>query len=133
LVQCPLAGAGGTVLRMTTPVMPFGHLERAVTPALSGYIDEVANLASVSDHTTRRRTHDPRIDVVTMHLAEVHSMPLSRIVEHVAHLLANRARHGGKRRRVASRAFALVQPRTARHTSSRNALSRVGIVAQRDS
>jgi hypothetical protein len=98
LVQCPLAGAGGTVLRMTTPVMPFGHLERAVTLALSGYIDEVANLASVSDHTTRRRTHDPRIDVVTMHLAEVHSMPLSRIVEHVAHLLANRARHGGKRR-----------------------------------
>ena len=83
---------------MTTPLISFGVHERAAAPGLSGYIDEVANLASVGECRTSRRAHDPRIDVVNMHLAEVHSMPLSHIVEHVAHLLANRARHGGTRR-----------------------------------
>jgi hypothetical protein len=115
-------------MRMTTPVMSFGRVERAA-PALSGYIDEVANLASVSERTTRRRARDPRIDVVTMHLAEVHSMPLSRIVEHVAHLLASRARHGGKRRRALSvRAGAHCSKRVvAQRDSTRDAPSRNGI------
>jgi len=83
---------------MTTPLISFGVHERAAAPGLSGYIDEVANLASVAERMTPRRARDPRIDVVTMHLAEVHSMPLSQVVAHVAHLLANRARHGGHRR-----------------------------------
>jgi hypothetical protein len=73
----------------------------AVAAHLGGYIEQVAQLADVSGHATSRRVHDPRLDVVTLHLAEVNSMPLSRIVELVAQAMARRARHRSKRARRA--------------------------------
>jgi hypothetical protein len=73
----------------------------AVAAHLGGYIEQVAQLADVSGRATSRRTHDPRLDVVSLHLAEVNSMPLSRIVELVAQALARRARHRSKRARRA--------------------------------
>jgi hypothetical protein len=77
--------------------------ERALPVAahLGGYIEQVAQLADVSGRATSRRTRDPRLDVVNLHLAEVHSMPLARIVELVAQALARRARHRSTRARRA--------------------------------
>ena len=61
---------------------------------LCGYFANVAQLVDVGRGAAPRRTRDPRIDAVGMHLAAVHSMPLHRIVELVAHALARRARNG---------------------------------------
>lgn len=61
---------------------------------LCGYFANVAQLVDVGRGASRRRARDPRIDAVGMHLAAVHSMPLHRIVELVAHALARRARNG---------------------------------------
>ena len=74
---------------------------------LCGYFVNVAQLVDVGRGSSPRRARDPRIDAVGMHLAAVHSMPLHRVVELVAHAIARRARNGkatagrGKRRALA--------------------------------
>ena len=60
---------------------------------LCGYFAHVANLVEVEPGASWRRARDPRIDVVGMHLAVVHSMPLRRVAELVAQAIARRARH----------------------------------------
>jgi len=73
---------------------------------LGSYAEKVADLAGVSLAAPSRRGHHARIDAACLHLAEVHSMPLSRIVEIVARAIARRARNGtqsggrGRRRRT---------------------------------
>jgi len=68
---------------------------------LCGYFTHVAHLVDVEPGAPRRRARDPRIDVVGMHLAAVHSMPLHRVAELVAREIARRARHGTTARRHA--------------------------------
>ena len=88
------ADDGGVADALAERSMPL-----AVAAHLGGYIEQVAQLADVSGRATSRRTRDPRLDVVNLHLAEVHSMPLARIVELVAQALARRARHRSMRAR----------------------------------
>jgi len=66
---------------------------------LCGYFTHVAHLVDVEPGAPRRRARDPRIDVVGMHLAAVHSMPLQRVAELVAREIARRAQHGTTARR----------------------------------
>ena len=61
---------------------------------LSSYVEKVADLAQVGFAAPKRHGYDLRIDAACLHLAEVHSMPLARIVERVANALARRARNG---------------------------------------
>ena len=79
----------------------------AASLRLSSYVENVADLAEVGYVAPSRRRFDPRIGAACLHLAEVHSMPLHRIVELVAHAIARRARDGarssGRGKRVASR------------------------------
>src|SRR5215211_4847258 len=65
---------------------------------LCGYFERVAHIAGVG-RGPPRRSYDPRIDAVGIHLAAVHSMPLHRIVELVAKAIARRARNGASTRR----------------------------------
>jgi hypothetical protein len=58
-----------------------------------GYFERVAHIAAVGLGPPRR-SYDPRIDAVGIHLAAVHSMPLHRIVDLVAKAIARRARTG---------------------------------------
>ena len=63
---------------------------------LSSYVEKVADLAGVGFAVPRRRVHELRIDAACLYLAEVHSMPLHRIVEIVARAIARRARDGAR-------------------------------------
>lgn len=85
MVQCLRARPDGTLVRMSTLMLSCG-------------VCEIAHLAGISGFATSHRTGEARLDMLKLHLAEVHSMPLSRIVELVAHALARRARRGRKRR-----------------------------------
>jgi hypothetical protein len=79
----------------------------AATLRLGCYVDKVADLTAVGLAAPPRRGFDLRIDAACLHLAEVHSMPLHRIVELVARAIARRARNGapagGRGKRVAHR------------------------------
>jgi hypothetical protein len=68
---------------------------------LCGYFPHEAHMVDVAPGASRRRARDPRIDLVGMHLATVHSMPLHRVAELVAREIARRARHGTSARRHA--------------------------------
>ena len=79
----------------------------ATSLRLSSYVEKVAALAEVGLFAPSRRRYDPLIDAACLHLAEVHSMPLHRIVELVARAIARHARNGsrvsGHRKRRATR------------------------------
>jgi hypothetical protein len=68
----------------------------ATSLRLGSYVEKVADLAGVGFATPSRRAHELRIDAACLHLAEVHSMPLHRIVEIVARAIARRARNGAR-------------------------------------
>ena len=68
----------------------------ATSLRLSSYVEKVADLAGVGFAAPRRRVHELRIDAACLYLAEVHSMPLHRIVEVVAGAIARRARNGAR-------------------------------------
>ena len=75
----------------------IGHTTiSAASLRLSSYVDKVADLADVGSAAPPRRGCGLRIDAACLHLAEVHSMPLHRIVEVVAHAIARRARNGAR-------------------------------------
>jgi hypothetical protein len=63
---------------------------------LSSYVEKVADLTGVGFAAPSRHGHELRIDAACLHLAEVHSMPLHRIVEIVARAIARRARSGAR-------------------------------------
>jgi len=63
---------------------------------LSSYVEKVADLARVGFIAPARRRYEPRLAAACRHLAEVHSMPLHRIVELVAVDVARRARNGAR-------------------------------------
>jgi hypothetical protein len=86
----------------------IGHTtSSAASLRLSSYVEKVADLADVGFATSPRGGCDLRIDAACLHLAEVHSMPLHRIVEVVAGAIARRARNGarssGRGKRIAPR------------------------------
>jgi len=68
----------------------------ATSLRLSSYVEKVAALADVGLFAPARRRYDPLIDAACLHLAEVHSMPLHRIVELVASAVARHARNGSR-------------------------------------
>ena len=70
---------------------------------LSSYVEKVASLADVGFAAPLRRGCDLRIDAACLHLAEVHSMPLHRIVELVAGAIERRARNGARVNRRSKR------------------------------
>jgi hypothetical protein len=73
----------------------IGHTtSSAASLRLSSYVEKVAGLTDVGSAAPPRRGCDLRIDAACLHLAEVHSMPLHRIVEMVARAIARRARNG---------------------------------------
>ncbi len=68
----------------------------ATSLRLGSYVEKVAALAEVGVFAPSRRRYDPLLDAACLHLAEVHSMPLHRIVELVARAIARRARNGSR-------------------------------------